>query len=163
MNRPGISEKRRYIETPSFYKMEWFMQSSPSAFIDAPASLNEGLSVVLPGSRLRALVRSRICRSRGAHGSFCRQPPLFRHRPLRCAVTVIPVLHGVGMFPLSEPFLKTRRVSEGGRLTTRQGRRRSALLHGNQRLRDSGWPPLLSSVGLRKGGSHRIRKDRRIT
>ena len=121
------------------------MQSSPSAFIDAPASLNEGLSVVLPGSRLRALVRSRICRSRGAHGSFYRQPPLFRHRPLRCAVTVIPVLYGIGMFPLSEPFLKIRRVSDIGRLTTRQGRRRSALLHGNQRLRDGGWSPFLSS------------------
>lgn len=30
-------------------------QSSPSAFLAAPASLNEGLSVVLQGSRLRAL------------------------------------------------------------------------------------------------------------
>ena len=74
-------------------------QSSLSAFLDAPASLNEGLSVVLPGSRLRALVRSRICRSRGVNGSFIRQPPLSRHRPLRCAVTVITVLHGIGMFP----------------------------------------------------------------
>ena len=79
--------------------------------------------------------------------AFYSSAPSFPSSALLCAVNVITVLHGVGMFPLSEPFLKTRRVSEGGRLTTRQGRRRSALLHGNQRLRDGGWSPLLSSAG----------------